>query len=160
MNLPHFFIDRPIFATVVSVVIVLVGAISYFRLPAAQYPEVVPPTIVVRANYPGATPEVIAATVATPLEQEVNGVEDMLYMESQSIPNGEMRLTVTFKLGTDLDKAQMLVQNRVDSAEARLPEDVRRIGVTTTKSSPDLLLVVHFVSPDDSLDQVYMGNYA
>jgi len=160
MNFPHFFIERPIFATVISVVILVVGAISYFRLPAAQYPDVVPPTIVIRASYPGATPEVLAETVATPLEQEVNGVEDMLYMESQSIPNGEMRLTVTFKQGTDLDKAQMLVQNRVNSAEARLPEDVRRIGITTTKSSPDLLLVVHFVSPDGSLDQVYMGNYA
>ncbi|MBI5248938.1 MAG: efflux RND transporter permease subunit [Desulfomonile tiedjei] len=160
MQLPHFFIDRPIFATVVSVVIVLLGAVSYFGLPVAQYPEVVPPTIVVRANYPGATPESIAETVATPLEQEINGVEDMLYMESQSTPDGEMRLTVTFKLGTDLDKAQVLVQNRVATAEARLPEDVRRIGVTTTKSSPDLLLVVHFISPDASLDQIYIGNYA
>ncbi len=159
MKLPHFFIDRPIFATVVSVVIVLVGAVSYLGLPVAQYPEVVPPTVVVRANYPGATPQTIAETVATPLEQEINGVEDMLYMESQSTPDAEMRLTVTFKLGTDLDKAQVLVQNRVATAIARLPEDVRRIGVTTTKSSPDLLLVVHFLSPDSSLDQVYIGNY-
>lgn len=160
MKLPHFFIDRPIFATVISVVIVLTGAISFFGLPAAQYPEVVPPTIVVRAYYPGASPKVIAETVATPIEQEVNGVEDMLYMESQSLSDGEMRLTVTFKLGTDLDKAQVLVQNRAAIAEPRLPEDVRRIGVTTTKSSPDLLLVVHLISPDDSLDQVYIGNYA
>lgn len=160
MKLPHFFIDRPIFATVLSIVIVLLGIVSYFGLPVAQYPEVVPPTIVVRANYPGATPKTLADTVATPLEQEINGVEDMLYMESQSTPDGQMQLTVTFKLGTDLDKAQVLVQNRAAIAEARLPEDVRRIGITTTKSSPDLLMVVHFVSPDESLDQVYIGNYA
>jgi len=160
MKLPHFFIDRPVFATVISVVIVLTGTIAFYGLPAAQYPEVVPPTIVVRAYFPGASPEVIAETVATPIEQEVNGVEDMLYMESQSLSDGEMRLTVTFKLGTDLDKAQVLVQNRVAIAEPRLPEDVQRVGVTTTKSSPDLLLVVHLISPDDSLDQVYIGNYA
>jgi hydrophobe/amphiphile efflux-1 (HAE1) family protein len=160
MKLPHFFIDRPIFATVLSVVIVLLGIVSYFGLSVAQYPDVVPPTIVVRANYPGATPKTLADTVATPLEQEINGVEDMLYMESQSTPDGQVQLTVTFKLGTDLDKAQVLVQNRVAIAEPRLPEDVRRIGITTTKSSPDLLMVVHFVSPDESLDQVYIGNYA
>ena len=137
----------------------LLGIVSYFGLPVAQYPEVVPPTIVVRANYPGATPKTLGDTVATPLEQEINGVEDMLYMESQSTPDGQVQLTVTFKLGTDLDKAQVLVQNRVAIAEPRLPEDVRRIGITTTKSSPDLLMVVHFVSPDESLDQVYIGNY-
>jgi len=159
MKLSEFFIDRPIFATVLSLVIVIAGAIAYFTLPVAQYPEVVPPTVVVRASYPGATPEVIADTVATPIEQEVNGVEDMLYMSSQSTSDGQMQSTITFKLGTDLDTAQVLVQNRVAVAEARLPEDVRRIGVTTTKSSPDLLLVVHVLSPDNRYDQVYIGNY-
>ncbi|MGH8060182.1 MAG: efflux RND transporter permease subunit, partial [Candidatus Entotheonellia bacterium] len=160
MSLSHFFIDRPIFATVLSIVIVVAGAIAYFTLPVAQYPEVVPPTVVVRASYPGATPEVIANTVATPIEQEVNGVEDMLYMWSQSTSDGQMQLTITFKLGTDLDKAQVQVQNRVAVAEPRLPEDVRRIGVTTTKSSPDFLLVVHLLSPDNRYDQVYISNYA
>ena len=119
-----------------------------------------PPTIVVRASYPGAPPEVIADTVATPIEQEVNGVEDMLYMSSQSTTDGQMTLTITFKLGTDLDKAQVLVQNRVAIAEPRLPEDVRRLGVTTLKASPDLLMVVHLLSPDQRYDQLYIGNYA
>src|SRR4029077_15844234 len=138
----------------------LVGAIAYRTLPLAQYPEVAPPTIVVRASYPGASPQVIAETLATPLEQEVNGVEDMLYMSSQSTSDGAMTLTITFKLGTDLDKAQVLVQNRVAIAEPRLPSEVRRVGVTTLKRSPDLLLVVHMVSPDDSFDQLYISNYA
>jgi hydrophobe/amphiphile efflux-1 (HAE1) family protein len=160
MTLSHFFIDRPIFATVLSVVIVIAGLIAYFTLPVAQYPEVVPPTVQVRASYPGATPEVIAETVATPIEQEVNGVEDMLYMSSQSTSDGQMTLTITFRLGTDLDTAQVLVQNRVAVAEPRLPEEVRRIGVTTTKSSPDLLLVAHLLSPDGRYDQVYISNYA
>src|SRR5512147_2175556 len=156
----RFFIDRPIFAAVISIVTVILGALAYRSLPVAQYPEVVPPTIVVRASYPGAPPEVIAETVATPIEQEVNGVEDMLYMSSQSTSDGQMQLTITFKLGTDLDKAQVLVQNRVAIAQARLPEDVRRIGVTTLKSSPDLLMVVHMLSPDGRFDQLYIGNYA
>lgn len=160
MKLPHFFIDRPRFATVVSIVIVLVGSLAYFQLPVAQYPEVALPTVVVRTAYPGATPETIARTVATPLEQEINGVEDMLYMESQSTGDGSMSLTISFKLGADLDKAQVLVQNRVAVAEPRLPEEVRRIGVTTTKSSPDLLLVVHLLSPDNTRDQLYISNYA
>jgi multidrug efflux pump len=160
MTLSRFFIDRPIFATVLSLVIVIAGAIAYVALPVAQYPEVVPPTVVVRASYPGATPEVIAETVATPIEQEVNGVEDMLYMSSQSTSDGQMQLTITFRLGTDLDKAQVLVQNRVAVAEPRLPEEVRRIGVTTTKSSPDMLMVVHLLSPDERYDQAYIGNYA
>jgi len=160
MRLSRFFIDRPIFATVLSLVIVIAGAIAYFTLPVAQYPEVVPPTVVVRASYPGATPEVIADTVATPIEQEVNGVEDMLYMWSQSTSDGQMQLTITFKLGTDLNEAQVLVQNRVAVAEARLPEEVRRIGVTTTKSSPDMLMVVHLLSSDERYDQAYIGNYA
>ena len=136
------------------------GRVSYWSLPAAQYPDVVPPTIVVRASYPGASPEVIAETVATPIEQEVNGVEDMLYMSSQCTMDGAMTLTITFRLGTDLDKAQVLVQNRVAVAEPRLPEDVRRLGITTLKSSPDLLMVVHLISPDNRYDQLYIGNYA
>ena len=156
----RFFIDRPIFAAVISIVTVILGALAYRTLPVAQYPEVVPPTIVVRASYPGAPPEVIADTVATPIEQEVNGVEDMLYMSSQSTTDGQMVLTITFKLGTDLDKAQVLVQNRVAIAQPRLPEDVRRVGVTTLKSSPDLLMVVHLLSPDGRFDQLYLGNYA
>ena len=160
MNFSKIFIDRPIFASVLSILIVLVGSIAYQSLPIAQYPEVAPPTIVVRASYSGASPQVIAETVATPIEQEVNGVEDMLYMSSQSASDGAMTLTITFKLGTDLDKAQVLVQNRVAIAEPRLPEDVRRVGVTTLKRSPDLLLVVHMVSPDDSYDQLYISNYA
>ncbi len=160
MRISHVFIDRPIFAAVLSIVTILLGALSYYRLPVAQYPEVVPPTIVVRASYPGAPPEVIAETVATPIEQEVNGVEDMLYMSSQATTDGQMTLTITFQLGTDLDKAQVLVQNRVATAEPRLPEEVRRIGVTTLKSSPDLLMVVHLLSPDERYDQLYIGNYA
>ncbi len=155
-----FFVDRPIFATVLSVLIVVVGLIAYFTLPVSQYPEVTPPTVVVRASYPGANPETIAETVATPLEQEINGVEDMLYMSSQSTSDGAMQLTITFKLGTDVDKAQVLVENRVSVAEPRLPEEVRRIGVTVRKSSPDMLLVVHLVSPDDTYDQLYVSNYA
>jgi hydrophobe/amphiphile efflux-1 (HAE1) family protein len=160
VNISRFFIDRPIFASVLSIVTLILGAIAYQVLPTAQYPEVVPPTIVVQASYPGAPPEVVADTVATPIEQEVNGVEDMLYMSSQSTTDGQMTLTITFKLGTDLDKAQVLVQNRVAIAEPRLPEDVRRIGVTTLKASPDLLMVVHLLSPDQRYDQLYIGNFA
>ncbi len=151
MNISRFFIDRPIFAAVLSIVTLILGGVAYQSLPVAQYPDVVPPTIVVQASYPGAPPEVIADTVATPIEQEVNGVEDMLYMSSQSTTDGQMTLTITFRLGTDLDKAQVLVQNRVAIAEPRLPEDVRRVGVTTLKSSPDLLMVVHLLSPDQAL---------
>src|SRR5206468_2235663 len=147
-------------AAVLSIVTIILGTISYLALPVAQYPEVVPPTIVVQASYPGAPPEVIADTVATPIEQEVNGVEDMLYMSSQSTTDGQMTLTITFRLGTDLDKAQVLVQNRVAIAEPRLPEDVRRVGVTTLKSSPDLLMVVHLLSPTRRYDQLYIGNFA
>ncbi|QDV44629.1 Efflux pump membrane transporter BepE [Stieleria neptunia] len=160
MKFPHFFIERPIFAAVLSFVIVLVGGIVYFSLPVSQYPSVAPPTVLVRASYPGATPQVIADTVATPIEQEMNGVDDMLYMESSSSSDGTMQLTVTFKLGTDLDDAQVLVQNRVAIAESRLPEQVRQIGVTTTKQIPDMLMVVHLISPDDSRDQLYISNYA
>jgi hydrophobe/amphiphile efflux-1 (HAE1) family protein len=160
MNFAQFFIHRPIFAAVLSIIMVLVGAIAMFELPIAQYPEVVPPTVVVRAVYPGASPKVLSETVATPIEQEVNGVEDMLYMSSTSTSDGVMSLTVTFKLGTDLNKAQVLVQNRVNIATPKLPEEVRRIGVTVAKRSPDLTMVVHLVSPDESRDDLYVGNYA
>ncbi len=160
MKFPHFFIERPIFASVLSFLIVLIGGITYFNLPVSQYPNVAPPTILVRASYPGATPQVIADTVATPIEQEMNGVDDMLYMESSSSADGTMQLTVTFKLGTDLDDAQVLVQNRVAVAESRLPEAVRQIGVTTTKQIPDMLMVVHLKSPDESRDGLYISNFA
>ncbi len=160
MRFAHFFIDRPIFATVLAIVIVLVGGIAYTGLPAAQYPEVAPPTIVVRASDPGANAETVAATVATPLEQEINGVENMLYMSSYSNNDGSMSLTITFRLGTNLDTAQVLVQNRVAIATPRLPEEVRRLGVTTLKSSPDLMMVVHMLSPDGTYDQLYVSNYA
>jgi len=160
VNFSHFFIQRPIFAAVLSIVIVLVGGIAAFQLPIAQYPEIAPPTVVVRAVYPGANPKVLAETVATPIEQEVNGVEDMLYMSSTSTSDGVMSLTVTFKLGTDLNIAQVLVQNRVSIALPKLPEEVRRLGVTTTKRSTDLTMVAHLVSPDGSRDELYLGNYA
>ena len=160
MNLPHFFIDRPIFAGVISILITLVGAIALFTLPIAQYPEIAPPTVQVTANYPGANAKVVAETVATPIEQQVNGVENMLYMTSQSTSDGNMALTITFKLGTNLDDAQVLVQNRVAIALPTLPSDVQRIGVTTRKQSPDLTMVVHLVSPDGSLDSLFTSNYA
>ncbi len=159
-NFSFFFIDRPRFATVVSLLIVIIGALAYFTLPIAQFPEVAPPTVVVTTAYPGATPDTIAKTLAAPIEQEVNGVEDMLYMNSQSTADGAYSLTVTFKLGTDLDKAQVLVQNRVALAEPRLPEAVRRIGVTVQKASPDLLLVVQMFSKDGTFDLGYVSNYA
>ena len=160
MKFTHFFIDRPIFAAVLSIVITLVGVIAYFQLPVSQYPPVALPTIVVSASFPGATPDVVARTVATPLEEQINGVEDMLYMESDSTSDGELQITITFKLGTDLDKAQVLVQNRVAIAEPQLPQETRQIGVTTLKRSPDLLLVVNLLSPDNSFDQLYISNYA
>ena len=160
MGFSHFFVDRPIFASVLSIVIVIAGFIAFFTLPVAQYPEIAPPTVVVRAQYPGANAQTVAETVATPLEQEINGVENMLYMSSYSTSDGAMSLTITFRLGTDLNQAQVLVQNRVSIAESRLPEDVRRLGVTTLKSSPDLMMVVHMLSPDDSYDQLYVSNYA
>ncbi len=160
MRFAHFFIDRPIFATVVSILLLIVGGIAYSQLPVSQYPEIAPPTVVIRTSYPGADSETIANVVATPIEQEVNGVENMLYMSSYSSADGQMTLTVTFKLGTDLDKAQVLVQNRVAIAEPRLPEEVRRIGITTAKSSPDIMMVVHLLSPNDRYDQLYVSNYA
>jgi len=160
MNLSKFFIDRPIFAGVLSLLIFLGGLIAVRGLPISEYPDVVPPSIVVRANYPGANPKVIAETVATPIEEQINGVEGMLYMSSQATTDGLMTLTVTFKLGTDPDKAQQLVQNRVARAEARLPEEVRRLGITTVKSSVDLTMVVHLLSPNGRYDMTYLRNYA
>jgi multidrug efflux pump len=160
MNLSRFFIDRPIFAGVLSVLILLAGLIALRSLPIAEYPEVVPPSIVVRANYPGANPKVIAETVATPLEEAINGVEGMLYMSSQGTTDGLMTLTVTFRLGTDPDKAQQQVQNRVTQAEPRLPDEVRRLGITTVKGATDLTMVVHLVSPNERYDMTYLRNYA
>lgn len=160
MKFAHFFIDRPIFAAMLSLIILIGGGISLFQLPVSEYPEVVPPTVVVTANYPGANPKVIAETVASQLEDEINGTENMLYMSSQATSDGRMTLTVTFALGTDLDKAQVQVQNRVNTALPRLPEEVQRLGVVTEKSSPNLSMVVHLFSPDDSRDITYLANYA
>ncbi|MBC2667295.1 efflux RND transporter permease subunit [Novosphingobium flavum] len=160
MRLSRFFIDRPIFAAVIAVLITLIGAIAYFFLPVSQYPDIVPPTVTVSAAYPGASAETVADTVANPIEQEINGVDGMLYQSSESTGDGRMTITVTFKAGTDLDAAQVLVQNRVAIAEARLPEEVRRLGIVTRKTTPDFLMVVNLVSPDGSLDRAYMSNYA
>jgi multidrug efflux pump len=159
MNISRFFIDRPIFAGVLSVLVLLAGLISLRLLPVSEYPEVVPPSVVVTATYPGASPRVIAETVATPLEEQINGVEGMLYMSSQATTDGRMTLTVTFQLGTDPDLAQQLVQNRVSQAEPRLPEEVRRLGITTVKSAVDFTLVVHLVSPNERYDVTYLRNY-
>lgn len=160
MNFSNFFIKRPIFAGVLSILIFLVGLMAMWKLPISEYPEVVPATVIVRAVYPGANPKTIAETVASPLEQAINGVEGSLYMSSQSTGDGVMTLTVTFKLGTDADKAQVQVQNRVAQALPKLPEEVRRLGVTTTKESPDLTMVVHLFSPNNRYDAVYIRNYA
>jgi len=160
MNISRFFIDRPVFAGVLSVLIFVIGLLALRVLPISEYPEVVPPQVVVRAQYPGANPKVISETVAAPIEEAVNGVEDMLYMSSQATTDGVLTLTVTFALGTDPDKAQQLVQNRVSQAEPRLPEEVRQLGVTTVKSSPDLMMVVHLLSPDSRYDVTYLRNYA
>lgn len=155
-----FFADRPVFAIVLSVMMTILGAVAYTQLPVEQYPQIAPPSIVVQANYPGADADTVAATVATPLEQEINGVEGMLYLSSYSTSDGSMSLTITFKIGTDLDAAQILVQNRVTTALPRLPQEVRSLGVTTTKSSPDLMMVIHMLSPDETFDQLYVSNYA
>ncbi|WP_426234188.1 efflux RND transporter permease subunit [Pseudomonas sp. TWP3-2] len=160
MNFSQFFISRPIFAAVLSLLILIAGAISLFQLPISEYPEVVPPTVVVRANFPGANPKVIGETVAAPLEQAITGVENMLYMSSQSTADGKITLTITFALGTDLDNAQVQVQNRVTRTEPKLPEEVTRIGITVDKASPDLTMVVHLTSPDKRYDMLYLSNYA
>ncbi len=160
MRFSHFFIDRPIFASVLSLIILIVGGIAQFRLPVAEYPEIAPPTVNVTATYPGASAEVIAQTVATPLEQEINGVDDMLYIVSQSTGDGLLSINVVFKPGVDIDQAQVLVQNRTAVAQPRLPEDVQRLGIVVRKASPDLMMVVHMVSPDGSRDQQYISNYA
>ena len=159
MRISHFFIDRPIFAGVVSVVIVILGLVSFGRLPVAQYPEIAPPVINVTGQYPGASAEVVAATVVSPLEQQINGVENMLYVSSNSTGDGRFTISVTFDLGTNLDIAQVQVQNRVAIAQPRLPADVRNIGVTVAKASPDLMLVVHLYSPDKSRDTLFISNY-
>jgi hydrophobe/amphiphile efflux-1 (HAE1) family protein len=160
MNLGRLSITQPILAMVLSIVLLIVGAIAYPTLPVSEYPQVVPPTVVVTAQYPGASAQTVSDTVAAPIEQEINGVEDMLYLYSQATSNGQLTITVTFKLGTDLDKAQVLVQNRVAIAQPRLPEEVQRNGVVTRKNSPDILLVVFMLSPDDTFDQLYISNYA
>jgi multidrug efflux pump len=160
MNISRFFVDKPIFAAVLSVIVFVAGLISIFQLPISEYPEVVPPSIVVRAQYPGANPKVIAETVATPIEQEIIGVEGMLYMTSQNTSDGALQLTVTFKIGTNVEQAETAVQNRVQRALPRLPEEVRQIGVTTVKSSPNITMVVHLNSPDGRYDDLYLRNYA
>ncbi|MDP4022443.1 multidrug efflux RND transporter permease subunit [Methylobacterium sp. NEAU 140] len=159
MRFAHFFVDRPIFASVTSIVFLILGFVAYETLPVSQYPEIVPPTVTVRASYPGANAETVAATIATPIEQEVNGVDNMLYMTSLSTNDGNMLLTVTFKVGTNLDIANVLVQNRLSVAQPRLPPDVRNLGVTVRKASPDLMLVVHLLSPNKTYDQSYLANY-
>ena len=160
MKLSNFFIERPIFAGVISAFITIAGLLALFKLPISEYPEVVPPQVVVHASYPGANPKVIADTVAAPLEQAIVGVEDMLYMSSTSTMDGALTLTVTFRIGADIDRAQVQVQNRVAQALPRLPAEVQRIGVVTEKSSPDFIMVVHLVSPDNRYDMLYLANFA
>src|SRR3984957_2312131 len=160
MRFSHFFIDRPIFAAVISIIITLVGYISYRALPITEYPEIAPPTVVVATSFPGASAEVLSQTVATPIEQEINGVDNMIYMVSQATGDGVLQISVVFKPGTNIDEAQVLTQNRVSNAIPRLPIEVQALGVTVRKASPDLMLVIHLISPDHSLDQGYISNYA
>jgi hydrophobe/amphiphile efflux-1 (HAE1) family protein len=160
MRISHYFIDRPIFASVLSIVFVILGGVAFSRLPIAQYPEIAPPTITVTGQYPGASADVVAETVVTPIEQQINGVENMIYLSSNSTADGRFTINVTFDIGTDLDIAQVQVQNRVSIAQPRLPSDVRNIGVTVNKSSPDLMMVVHLYSPDKSRDTLFISNYA
>jgi len=160
MRFSHFFIERPVFATVLSLILTIAGAIALTSLPISEYPEIVPPTVTIKATYPGASAEVIAETVAAPIEQEVNGVDDMLYISSQSIGDGQLTISVVFKPGTNVDQAQVLVQNRLAVVQARLPDQVTRLGITVRKASPDLMMVVHMTSPDGSRDQQYIANYA
>src|SRR4029079_15288437 len=160
MRFSHIFIDRPIFATVLSVFVTLVGLGALAILPIAQYPEIVPPTVQITTAYPGASAETVSRTVATTLEQQINGVENMIYMSSQSTGDGKLTVTVTFRIGTDLNVAQMLTQNRVQDALPRLPEDVQRLGVQVRKSTPSILLAIHLYSPDTSRDTLYLSNYA
>src|SRR5213083_1653942 len=160
MRISHFFIDRPIFAAVVSIVFLIIGGVSYSRLPVTQYPEIAPPTINVSGQYPGANADIVASTVVTPIEEQINGVENMLYVSSNSTADGRFTIDVSFELGTNLDIAQVQVQNRVGIAQPRLPADVRNIGVTVTKSSPDLMMVVHLYSPDKTRDTLFISNFA
>src|SRR6478672_6851798 len=156
----RFFINRPIFASVLSIVIVLGGSVALFTLPVAQYPEIAPPTVEVSASYPGANAQVVADTVAAPIEQQVNGVEGMMYMSSQCTNDGNYTLTVTFKPGVDLNMAQVLVQNRESLAEPILPDLVKRRGVSVKKKSPSILMIINVFSPDASKDNLYLSNYA
>jgi multidrug efflux pump subunit AcrB len=159
MRLTHFFIDRPRFAVVLSTFVTLLGLGALAVLPVAQYPEVVPPTVQITTSYPGASAQTVARTVATPLEQQINGVENMIYMSSQSTGDGNLTITVTFRIGTDLNVAQMLTQNRVQDALPRLPEDVQLLGVQVRKATPSILLAIHLYSPDKSRDTLYLSNY-
>jgi len=160
MRFSHFFIDRPIFASVLSIILTLVGAISFRALAITEFPDIAPPTVQVIATYAGAAADVVAETVSSPIEQEINGVDNMIYMVTQATGDGTSQIDVVFKPGTNIDQAQVLVQNRVAIAIPRLPEEVQRIGVTVKKKSPDLMMVVHLISPDGSLDQSYISNYA
>src|SRR3954471_1519165 len=159
MSLARFFIDRPVFAIVISIVILIAGIIAIPTLPIAQYPEIVPPTVIVSATYPGASAQTVAETVAAPIEQQISGVEGFLYQSSNST-DGAYNLTVTFKLGTNLDTAQIQVQNRVAIAQPQLPTDVQRIGLTVKKASPDITLAIRLYSPNKTYDRLYLSNYA
>src|SRR3954471_16318700 len=157
MKISHFFIDRPIFASVIAIVIIILGAVAYTRLPVAQYPEIAPPIINVTGQYPGASAETVAETVVAPIEQQINGVEGMLYLSSNSTADGKFAISVTFDIGVNLDIAQVQVQNRVSTATPRLPLQVQQIGVTVAKASPDILMVVNLYSPDKSRDALFIS---